>query len=102
MDIYERYGRQSERLEEQLEATQREFAAHVSTINVLRHLKNGELSLDQLTVDPTEPSWNLTLLDPRAAEPTDTVVPMDQVPVSLSSRRNGHQAPTSSEEPSSE
>jgi hypothetical protein len=52
MDIYERFGRL-------VEDYQNELAEHVKTVGVLRALKAGEISLEQIEINGD--SWSLTV-----------------------------------------
>ena len=60
MDIYERYGRKTEQLEQEIES-------HLNTIGVLRAVKSGELPLDRLTVTPN--GWHIDPLETPEDEP---------------------------------
>lgn len=53
MDLYERLGRLQEKYDNEVEQ-------HINTIAVLRALKQGELTLDQVYVDPAANAWSIT------------------------------------------
>lgn len=63
MDIYERYGRL-------MESYQQECENHRQTVDLLKRLKSGEVSLDSLHV--TDTRWtilNVTVEEPAAEAP---------------------------------
>lgn len=65
MNLYERLGHKQEQLEEVTEA-------YAKTIGLLQRLKKGELSLEQVVVDPTG-TWQVFAKAPPSApsqEPT--------------------------------
>jgi hypothetical protein len=51
MTIYEQYGRLAEQYQQECES-------HAQTVNVLRRLKQGEITLDSLTVTD-ENRWSI-------------------------------------------
>ena len=50
MDIYERYGRKTEQLEQAIEA-------HLRTLGLLRAIKNGEVDINRVVIE--ESGWHL-------------------------------------------
>jgi hypothetical protein len=55
--IYERYGRKQEQLEQALEAAQKATYDLVQTLELLRRLKAGDMSFDQVEI--TETGWSV-------------------------------------------
>lgn len=55
MDIYERYGRKTEQLEQVIEG-------HFRTLGLLKALKNGELTLNDIEV--TDSGWEVKNKEP--------------------------------------